>query len=380
MKLRSLLSYAAVTALAVVADQWIKHLVETRLPMQEKVDVLPFLALYRTYNTGVAFSMFASVGDLGLIAISAAVILFVLYLAARTAPGQCIARIGFALIVGGALGNIIDRARLRPCDRLHPVPHAGLVVRRVQPRRRADHRRRRAGHPRGIAGLAQFAKQARHSRRLTGGGAPPHSPQRVRQVTGRATDVRQISRRSSISRDADKKQSVGITELSEADLMEGDVTVSVEYTTVNYKDGLAITGKAPVVRRFPLVPGIDFAGTVIASVASRFRDRRQGRAQRLGRRRDASRRLCPARPRQGRLAGAAAGRADAARRHGDRHRRLHRDACGHGARTARHRARIAARWSSPARPAASARWRSRCCRSSATTSSPRPAGRRKATS
>ena len=49
--------------------------------MQEKVDVLPFLALFRTYNTGVAFSMFASIGDLGLIAISAAVILFVLYLA-----------------------------------------------------------------------------------------------------------------------------------------------------------------------------------------------------------------------------------------------------------------------------------------------------------
>jgi acrylyl-CoA reductase (NADPH) len=68
-----------------------------------------------------------------------------------------------------------------------------------------------------------------------------------------------------ITRDADKKQSVGITELSDDDLMEGDVTVSVEYTTVNYKDGLAITGKAPVVRRFPLVPGVDFAGTVIAS-------------------------------------------------------------------------------------------------------------------
>jgi acrylyl-CoA reductase (NADPH) len=47
--------------------------------------------------------------------------------------------------------------------------------------------------------------------------------------------------------------------------MEGDVTVSVEYTTVNYKDGLAITGKAPVVRRFPMVPGVDFAGTVLSS-------------------------------------------------------------------------------------------------------------------
>ncbi|MDN5925790.1 MAG: oxidoreductase [Hyphomicrobiales bacterium] len=69
-----------------------------------------------------------------------------------------------------------------------------------------------------------------------------------------------------ISRDEEKKQSVAVTELTDADLMEGDVTVAVEATTVNYKDGLAITGKAPVVRRFPLVPGIDFAGTVIQSV------------------------------------------------------------------------------------------------------------------
>jgi len=68
-----------------------------------------------------------------------------------------------------------------------------------------------------------------------------------------------------VSRDADKKQSVDVVDLTEADLMEGDVTVAVEATTVNYKDGLAITGKAPVVRRFPLVPGIDFAGTVIQS-------------------------------------------------------------------------------------------------------------------
>ncbi|MGN6282365.1 MDR family oxidoreductase, partial [Frateuria sp.] len=68
-----------------------------------------------------------------------------------------------------------------------------------------------------------------------------------------------------ITRDADKKQSVDIVDLTEADLMEGDVTVSVEATTVNYKDGLAVTGKSPVVRRFPLVPGIDFAGTVLSS-------------------------------------------------------------------------------------------------------------------
>ena len=68
-----------------------------------------------------------------------------------------------------------------------------------------------------------------------------------------------------ISRGEDKRQSVAVTELTDADLMEGDVTVAVEWTTVNYKDGLAITGKAPVIRRFPLVPGVDFAGTVISS-------------------------------------------------------------------------------------------------------------------
>lgn len=51
----------------------------------------------------------------------------------------------------------------------------------------------------------------------------------------------------------------------EAELMEGDVAVRVEWSTVNYKDGLALTGKAPVVRRFPMIPGIDFAGTVESS-------------------------------------------------------------------------------------------------------------------
>jgi acrylyl-CoA reductase (NADPH) len=53
--------------------------------------------------------------------------------------------------------------------------------------------------------------------------------------------------------------------------MEGDVTVRVEYSALNYKDGLAMTGRAPVVRRFPLVPGIDFAGTVEDSQHPGFR-------------------------------------------------------------------------------------------------------------
>jgi acrylyl-CoA reductase (NADPH) len=57
-------------------------------------------------------------------------------------------------------------------------------------------------------------------------------------------------------------QEARIVDLTEADLMDGDVTVRVEYSTVNYKDGLALTGKAPVVRVWPLTPGIDFAGVV----------------------------------------------------------------------------------------------------------------------
>jgi len=61
---------------------------------------------------------------------------------------------------------------------------------------------------------------------------------------------------------AEKGTVATLTQFDEAELMEGDVTVRVEWSTLNYKDGLAVTGKAPVVRRFPMIAGIDFAGTV----------------------------------------------------------------------------------------------------------------------
>ncbi|QQO20496.1 oxidoreductase [Bradyrhizobium diazoefficiens] len=61
---------------------------------------------------------------------------------------------------------------------------------------------------------------------------------------------------------ADKGTTAALTQFDEAELMDGDVTVRVEWSTLNYKDGLALTGKAPVVRRFPMIAGIDFAGTV----------------------------------------------------------------------------------------------------------------------
>ncbi|MGL9622965.1 MDR family oxidoreductase [Bradyrhizobium sp. U531] len=63
----------------------------------------------------------------------------------------------------------------------------------------------------------------------------------------------------------DEGYRAGVSELSEDRLPEGNVIVDVEYSTLNYKDGLAITGKGPIVRSFPLVPGIDFAGLVSSS-------------------------------------------------------------------------------------------------------------------
>jgi len=67
-----------------------------------------------------------------------------------------------------------------------------------------------------------------------------------------------------LSREADKFQA-RVAEVGENDLPEGDVTVKVEYSTVNFKDALALTDKSPIVRKWPMVAGIDFAGVVEAS-------------------------------------------------------------------------------------------------------------------
>ena len=58
--------------------------------------------------------------------------------------------------------------------------------------------------------------------------------------------------------------------LADADLMEADVTVRVEASTINFKDGLALTGRSPILRTFPMIPGIDFAGVVEASAHAGF--------------------------------------------------------------------------------------------------------------
>src|SRR5579864_7979247 len=69
----------------------------------------------------------------------------------------------------------------------------------------------------------------------------------------------------------DDGQKVSLTQLDESQLPEGDVTIDVQYSTMNYKDGLAITGDGPVVRRWPMVPGIDLVGTVSESSNANFK-------------------------------------------------------------------------------------------------------------
>lgn len=71
---------------------------------------------------------------------------------------------------------------------------------------------------------------------------------------------------------ADDGQSVDWTELAEDELMEGDVTMRVTHSTLNYKDGLAVTGKAPIVRNWPMIPGIDLAGVVESSAHGDYKE------------------------------------------------------------------------------------------------------------
>jgi len=68
----------------------------------------------------------------------------------------------------------------------------------------------------------------------------------------------------------DDTQTVNMVEIEDNDLMEGNVLVKITHSTLNYKDGLAITGASPVVRSFPMIPGIDFSGIVLSSEDKKF--------------------------------------------------------------------------------------------------------------
>jgi acrylyl-CoA reductase (NADPH) len=74
-----------------------------------------------------------------------------------------------------------------------------------------------------------------------------------------------------VSQGEDKKQSVDYVDMTVDDLMEGDTLVRVTHSTVNYKDGLAVTGKGRIIRKYPLIPGIDMAGEVVSSEHADFK-------------------------------------------------------------------------------------------------------------
>ncbi len=77
--------------------------------------------------------------------------------------------------------------------------------------------------------------------------------------------------RAVLVRKVDSAQQADVVMFDDADLMEGDVTIKVDYSTLNYKDALAITGAAPIIKTFPLIPGIDLAGTVETSSHASFK-------------------------------------------------------------------------------------------------------------
>lgn len=95
--------------LAVVLDQIVKIVVDHTLPLQEMVPVIPMLALYRTYNLGVAFSMLSGMDGWFIVGMRLVIVAFVIWLWHRTAKDRWIAHLGYALIIAGAIGNLVDR-------------------------------------------------------------------------------------------------------------------------------------------------------------------------------------------------------------------------------------------------------------------------------
>ena len=111
MKAKSLITLIAGLIITVGLDQLIKHWVVDTLAVGEEIDLLPFLSLYHARNPGIAFSMLSSVSDWGLIALTLCIICFVIWLWKNAGPEKSLSRFGFLLVIGGAIGNLIDRIR-----------------------------------------------------------------------------------------------------------------------------------------------------------------------------------------------------------------------------------------------------------------------------
>lgn len=101
-----------VSALAIATDLSVKNWVETSLPFQEPVSVIPYLSWYRTWNEGIAFSFLSSLNDWLLVAVTVAILCFVLWLWRNTPKERWMSQLGFALVFGGAVGNLVDRVFL----------------------------------------------------------------------------------------------------------------------------------------------------------------------------------------------------------------------------------------------------------------------------
>lgn len=100
---------AAFIILALLLDQWIKYLVETHLPFEQAVHVVPYLALYRTWNEGVAFSFLSGVDGWVIVMMRLAIVAFILWWWRSTDHPSPLSHLGFAMVVAGAFGNIVDR-------------------------------------------------------------------------------------------------------------------------------------------------------------------------------------------------------------------------------------------------------------------------------
>ena len=111
MKAKSLITLIVGLIITVGLDQLIKYWVVKTLEVGEEIDLLPFLSLYHARNPGIAFSMLSSVSDWGLIALTLCIICFVIWLWKNAGPEKSLSRFGFLLVIGGAIGNLIDRIR-----------------------------------------------------------------------------------------------------------------------------------------------------------------------------------------------------------------------------------------------------------------------------
>jgi len=99
----------SIVGATILIDQATKIWAEKSLEYGQQIDLIPILSLYRVHNTGIAFSMLTDFGGAGLIALILAVIVIVLVIWQKSSDGGRPAAIGYALILGGALGNLIDR-------------------------------------------------------------------------------------------------------------------------------------------------------------------------------------------------------------------------------------------------------------------------------